>query len=297
MKECISLDRARIQIGRISSFGLLEMSRQRLRPGMLESTTQPCSLCHGTGSTRSDESLALQILRDLDKEGSVAKAKDLLLVKAPIQTANFLINNKRDHILVIEQRYQIKIQLNAEANLISPDYLIEKPFDDKRNKKSVDNHKSRNKKKDKENRTENIDSIEDKKTLTNFGNLSVKEDADEQKKRKRKRKRRHQKDMEVPTIEGQKTNQAEALLNETKNELTSSKNNESSTALTAEAILEQKENSATLANKEQEKKGKPRTRASAKKTIERLKSEDNKQIEKDDNSKDTKMGKKGWWDR
>ena len=60
-----SLDRARIQIGRISSFGLLEMSRQRLRPGMLESTTMPCSFCHGTGSTRSDESLALQILRDL----------------------------------------------------------------------------------------------------------------------------------------------------------------------------------------------------------------------------------------
>ena len=73
IKDCISLDRARIQIGRISSFGLLEMSRQRLRPGMLESTTMPCSFCHGTGSTRSDESLALQILRDLDKEGSAAK--------------------------------------------------------------------------------------------------------------------------------------------------------------------------------------------------------------------------------
>ena len=66
IKDCISRDRARIQIGRISSFGLLEMSRQRLRPGMLESTTMPCSFCHGTGSTRSDESLALQILRDLD---------------------------------------------------------------------------------------------------------------------------------------------------------------------------------------------------------------------------------------
>ena len=71
IKDCISLDRARIQIGRISSFGLLEMSRQRLRPGMLESTTMPCSFCHGTGSTRSDESLALQILRDLDKELSL----------------------------------------------------------------------------------------------------------------------------------------------------------------------------------------------------------------------------------
>ena len=67
---------------------------------MLESTTMPCSFCHGTGSTRSDESLALQILRDLDKEGSAAKIKDILLVKAPVQTTNFLINNKREHILV-----------------------------------------------------------------------------------------------------------------------------------------------------------------------------------------------------
>ena len=108
IKDCISLDRARIQIGRISSFGLLEMSRQRLRPGMLESTTMPCSFCHGTGSTRSDESLALQILRDLDKEGSAAKMKDVLLVKAPVQTTNFLINYKRDHIILIENRYQIK---------------------------------------------------------------------------------------------------------------------------------------------------------------------------------------------
>ena len=123
IRDCISLDRARIQIGRISSFGLLEMSRQRLRPGMLESTTMPCSFCHGTGSTRSDESLALQILRDLDKEGSATKMKDTLVVKAPVQTANFLINNKREHMLVIENRYQIRIELHAETNLISPHYL------------------------------------------------------------------------------------------------------------------------------------------------------------------------------
>ena len=95
MRDCINLDRARMQIGRISSFGLLEMSRQRLRPGMLESTTMPCSFCHGTGVTRSDESLALQILRDLDKEGSKSKIKDTLLVKAPVQTTNYLINSKR----------------------------------------------------------------------------------------------------------------------------------------------------------------------------------------------------------
>merc|ERR1712078_473724 len=76
IKDCVSLDRARIQIGRISSFGLLEMSRQRLRPGMIESTTSPCLFCQGTGTTRSDESLALMIIRSLEKEGALVKENE-----------------------------------------------------------------------------------------------------------------------------------------------------------------------------------------------------------------------------
>merc|ERR1711991_158091 len=167
IKDCISLDRARIQIGRISSFGLLEMSRQRLRPGMLESTTMPCSFCHGTGSTRSDESLALQILRDLDKEGSAAKMMDVLTVKAPVQTTNFLVNHKRDHIILIENRYQIRIELHAESSLISPHYLIETPSDDKRVKKNTENNKQRAKKKEKENKKENPEASQDQKTSNN----------------------------------------------------------------------------------------------------------------------------------
>ena len=70
LKDKLKTDRARIQVGRISGFGLMEMSRQRLRPGMLESTTQPCSHCHGTGLIRSDDSLGLQVLRALEEEGT-----------------------------------------------------------------------------------------------------------------------------------------------------------------------------------------------------------------------------------
>merc|ERR1711981_329006 len=84
IKEYISLDRARIQIGRISMFGLLEMSRQRLRPGMLESTTAPCLFCQGTGTTRSNESLALQIIRTLEKEGALVREKQNLILYAPV---------------------------------------------------------------------------------------------------------------------------------------------------------------------------------------------------------------------
>ena len=288
MKDCISLDRARIQIGRISSFGLLEMSRQRLRPGMIESTTMPCSFCHGTGTTRSDESLALQILRDLEKEGSLSKNQDKLLVKSPVQTANFLINNKREHLLVIENRYQIKIELHAEVTLISPHYSIEKPIEDKRSKKNTGHNKPRSRKRDKDNNSVNSGNIQDQNISTDLTGGRNGEDVEDQKKRKRKRKRKYQKDIEPPAAVKKINNKADADPSVVKENLTTS---------TVNAILDQKESIDTEITTKKEKSTKPRTKASAKKTIEGLKDHDNKLIENDDNIKDKKMGKKGWWDR
>jgi ribonuclease E len=125
LKDKLKTDRARIQVGRISGFGLLEMSRQRLRPGMLESTTQPCAHCHGTGIIRSDDSLALQILRQLEEEGTRKRSREVLL-KAPVAVINFLVNQKREHIAQIELRYGMAVRLEAVPALVSPDYEIEK---------------------------------------------------------------------------------------------------------------------------------------------------------------------------
>jgi ribonuclease E len=125
LKEKLKTDRARIQVGRISGFGLLEMSRQRLRPGMLESTTQPCSHCHGTGLIRSDDSLGLQILRALEEEGTRKRSKEVLL-KAPVGIVNFLMNQKREHIALIEARYGMSVRIEGDPSLVSPDFLIEK---------------------------------------------------------------------------------------------------------------------------------------------------------------------------
>ena len=125
MKDKLETDRARIQVGRISGFGLMEMSRQRLRPGMLEASTQPCSHCHGTGLIRSQDSLGLTILRELEEEGGRARTKEVL-IKAPISIANFLINEKREHIGQIEQRHGMAVRVEADPFLISPDYVIEK---------------------------------------------------------------------------------------------------------------------------------------------------------------------------
>jgi len=125
LKEKLKTDRARIQVGRISGFGLLEMSRQRLRPGMLESTTQPCAHCHGTGIIRSDDSLALSILRQLEEEGTRKRSREVLL-RAPIAVVNFLMNQKREHVAGIEARYGLSVRVEADPALISPDFVIEK---------------------------------------------------------------------------------------------------------------------------------------------------------------------------
>ena len=124
-KEKLKTDRARIQVGRISGFGLLEMSRQRLRPGMLEASTQPCPSCHGTGLIRSEDSLGLTILRQLEEEGVRKRSREVLL-KAPVAIANFLMNHKREHIAQIEARYGMAIRIEGDPFLISPDYSIEK---------------------------------------------------------------------------------------------------------------------------------------------------------------------------
>ncbi|MFP1645862.1 Rne/Rng family ribonuclease [Pontitalea aquivivens] len=125
LKEKLKTDRARIQVGRISGFGLLEMSRQRLRPGMIESTTQPCPHCHGTGLIRSDDSLALQILRAIEEEGTRKRSREVL-VKAPVAVANYLMNAKREHIAGIEARYGMSVRVEADPALVSPDFAIEK---------------------------------------------------------------------------------------------------------------------------------------------------------------------------
>ena len=125
LKDALKNDRARIQLGRISSFGLLEMSRQRLRPGMLEATTQACPHCHGTGMIRSDDSVALQILRALEEEGTKRRSREVKLT-VPVDVCNYLMNEKREHLASIEARYDMAVRVIADPQMVAPDYSIEK---------------------------------------------------------------------------------------------------------------------------------------------------------------------------
>jgi len=123
MKEAMKSDRARIQIGRISAFGLLELSRQRLRPSLHEAHTQACPVCQGTGLMRSTESTSMAILRELEEEGQRKRAK-MVTVKTQTDIALYLLNQKRTSLQDLEERYGFSVQVMADASLNAADYEI-----------------------------------------------------------------------------------------------------------------------------------------------------------------------------
>ena len=116
LKECLRHDRARIQVGHISHFGLLEMSRQRIRSSVLESSTEKCPHCGGTGHVRSVSSVALQLLRSLD-EMLLKGATHNLTVRTRTEIALYLLNHKRAHLRALEERFRIAIMVNADATI------------------------------------------------------------------------------------------------------------------------------------------------------------------------------------
>jgi ribonuclease E len=125
LKESLRNDRARIQVGRISHFGLLEMSRQRLRTGMLEGSTSSCTMCQGTGIVRSVESVALDVLRSLE-DRLITDGVVPLVATTAVDVALYILNQKRSHLKDIEQRYRIPITVTADENLHVSQFVIER---------------------------------------------------------------------------------------------------------------------------------------------------------------------------
>jgi ribonuclease E len=125
LKEALKNDRARIQVGRISAFGLLEMSRQRLRPSLVETSTQPCPHCGGTGSIRSTESTALYVLRSIEEEGMRRRSAEIA-VHVPTTVALYILNQKRDSLVQLESRYGIRVMIARDDVLIPPAFRLER---------------------------------------------------------------------------------------------------------------------------------------------------------------------------
>ena len=128
LRNAVYDDRARVQIGRISRFGLLEMSRQRLQPSLGETSQIVCPRCSGQGTIRDTESLSLAVLRLLEEE-SLKDSTGKILAKIPVECATYLLNEKRDKIEGIESRHNVKVVVIPDPRLETPHYMIERVKD------------------------------------------------------------------------------------------------------------------------------------------------------------------------
>ncbi|PWF64769.1 ribonuclease E [Shewanella sp. BC20] len=123
LRDAVHHDRARVQLGRISRFGLMEMSRQRLRPSLEESAAHICPRCHGQGTIRSTESLALSILRLMEEEAIKENTSQIEAI-VPVDVAAFLLNEKRKAIRITEQRHDVEVYVIPDPHMMTPDYRV-----------------------------------------------------------------------------------------------------------------------------------------------------------------------------
>ncbi|MEO8683879.1 MAG: ribonuclease E/G, partial [Devosia sp.] len=125
LKDALKDDRARIQVGRISHFGLMEMSRQRIRFGVVESSTHKCPICDGTGLVRSVESLALMIMRHIE-DHVLRRQGQSINVRIPVEVALYILNFKRETLTALEIRNQLSITITADGKMTGNQFAIEK---------------------------------------------------------------------------------------------------------------------------------------------------------------------------
>ena len=125
LRDALRYDRARIQLGKISRFGLMELSRQRLRPALAESAYLPCPRCHGIGHIRGTESTALHILRILQEEAMKDNTAQVV-AQIPVDVATFLLNEKRNEVLSIESRFKVNLLLVPNRHLETPNFKVER---------------------------------------------------------------------------------------------------------------------------------------------------------------------------
>ena len=194
MKECLKSDRARIQVGKISTFGLMEMSRQRLRAGVLESSTRTCPHCDGTGIIRSVESQSLHIIRVIEEEG-IRKRSSNLVLYLPANVAIYILNQKRQQLMELEQRYGFSVGISIDESLTENGYRMERTEGQKL-------------------KTEAKNSLQlgvDVSTLVDVTEDDVSEDHEEEREKpKRKRRRRPRRRNKKDRAEGQEATEETA---------------------------------------------------------------------------------------
>jgi ribonuclease E len=132
LRDALKYDRARVQLGKISRFGLMELSRQRLRPALAESAYLPCPRCHGIGHIRGIESTALHILRIIQEEAMKDNTAQIV-AQVPVDVATFLLNEKRAEVMGVETRFKVNVLLVPNRHLETPNYSVQRMRHDELN--------------------------------------------------------------------------------------------------------------------------------------------------------------------
>ena len=261
LKEALKGDRARIQVGRISHFGLLELSRQRLRPSLVETSFTQCPHCQGTGLIRSIESTAMFTLRMIEEEG-IRKRSSEIRVTANPEVALYLLNYKRSALRSIEERYEVEVLVLGDPSLIAPDYRIDRTKsggDGRPDSDGEDDQKERG-------RGRNRDRDRDERSADRG------EEDEERQPRKRKRRRRRR---------GRRGDVDETVASEEQAEATAeNQSDEGSEAATSEAAAsEAVETDDAEAKDEKPKRRRRRSRRKKDETAEEQPSNDGEPLE------------------
>ena len=185
LKDSLRYDRARIQVGSISHFGLLEMSRQRLRPSLAESVSQTCPHCAGTGRIRSINSSALKILRVVEEEAGANPGQDMTIYVHP-DVALYILNQKRASLASLEAQFKVSVLIEADATLIPPDFRL---GSDNRELASRENTGGRNRQRHNNKQARNQNDKVSQKPAQVEPEREHPEDDEEQPKRKRRGRR------------------------------------------------------------------------------------------------------------
>ncbi|MBB40742.1 MAG: ribonuclease E/G [Hyphomonas sp.] len=188
LKEHLKVDRARVQHGRISQFGLMEISRQRRRQGVLQATSDPCPSCNGTGRRRSIPSAALQLIRAIEARAATGGLK-AISVKAPTDVALYILNNKREALIEIERMAGFAVSIHSSEEMLPGDFTIDAERDQNAKPKKRKQPRSLQKPSKPAPSDADDESIDDDETDDSENEADSDEDGDEKKSRRKRRRR------------------------------------------------------------------------------------------------------------
>ncbi|MEM6811580.1 MAG: ribonuclease E/G [Pseudomonadota bacterium] len=304
LRDALSSDRARIQVGRISSFGLLELSRQRLNPSLTEAQFETCPHCQGSGVIKTLDFAAISAMRSLEEEGIKGKAQEISL-NVPNKVAVYILNNKREMLAGIEERYDIRVHIRTDDELMASDHRLDimatrdgsEPENTQANEQNNDGDdnkkpsKKRNRRRGRRGGRKNKranDENQDAQGNESSENSSNQNDESSDNKDDRQQKSSHQKKKPSKKSDGKKTQVEDK--NEEKSEKTSAQKSQKKSSKKPASAKKDRQD-------KKDDKASPQSSVSPKKPSNDAGPADNHAAQFETVNAEPDKKKKGWWNR